>query len=180
MKGKQSDNASAVPLPNFYIDDEDEGVESEVPTIVSHHIHSNVPLPTVVPITANTVCDTSKEVHTQDLIAAVSLSDGLKNCCEKFRRKHSGDFSCHVLATASPKPWKENEEPPVIIMSASCTDYFSDSDLCNKDTSEILFGQSPECSSDLDSTPSSTNESIVGFIEHEHKFVFRGLKENKA
>ncbi|KAF7809255.1 cyclin-D1-1 [Senna tora] len=57
-------------------------------------------------------------------------------------------------------------------MSASCTDYFSDSDLlCSEDTSGILSGESPECSSDLDSPPSSTDESIAGFIEHEHEFV---------
>ncbi|XP_054808326.1 cyclin-D1-1-like [Prosopis cineraria] len=57
-------------------------------------------------------------------------------------------------------------------MSVSCTDYFPDSDLlCDEDTSGILSGESTECSFDLDSSPSSAEESIAGFIEHERSFV---------
>ncbi|KAJ7953672.1 Cyclin-D1-1 [Quillaja saponaria] len=56
-------------------------------------------------------------------------------------------------------------------MSVSCSEYFSDSDLlCGEDTSGILSGDSPECSSDIDSSR-STEESIASFIEDEHNFV---------
>ncbi|KAK7317582.1 hypothetical protein RJT34_01942 [Clitoria ternatea] len=70
-----------------------------------------------------------------------------------------------------------NEEPPqALLMSVSC---ISDYDLfCGEDTSGILSGESPECSSDLDSSlpplsPSSATEdySIATFIEHERNFV---------
>ncbi|XP_061358692.1 cyclin-D1-1-like [Gastrolobium bilobum] len=70
-----------------------------------------------------------------------------------------------------------NEEPPpAILMSLSC---ISDYDLlCREDTSGILSVESPECSSDLDSSllsssssSSSTEESIACFIEHERNFV---------
>ncbi|XP_054775930.1 cyclin-D1-1 [Prosopis cineraria] len=60
-------------------------------------------------------------------------------------------------------------------MSVSCSDsYFRDSDLlCCEGTSGILSGESPECSSDLDSSPSPVllEESIAEFIEEERNFV---------
>ncbi|XP_020236527.1 cyclin-D1-1 [Cajanus cajan] len=68
------------------------------------------------------------------------------------------------------------EPPPALLMSVSC---ISDYDLlCAEDTSGILSGDSPECSSDIDSSPPppsppSTTEdcSIASFIEHERNFV---------
>ncbi|KAI9125139.1 hypothetical protein K1719_003755 [Acacia pycnantha] len=60
-------------------------------------------------------------------------------------------------------------------MSVSCSNhYLCDSDLlCCEDTSGILSGESPECSSDLDSLPSPVflEDSIAGFIEEERNFV---------
>ncbi|XP_061370171.1 cyclin-D1-1 [Gastrolobium bilobum] len=57
-------------------------------------------------------------------------------------------------------------------MSISCSNCFSDSDLlCVEDTSGILSGESPEYSSDLDSSSPSDDESIAGLIEDEHNFV---------
>ncbi|KAF3431321.1 hypothetical protein FNV43_RR26052 [Rhamnella rubrinervis] len=53
-------------------------------------------------------------------------------------------------------------------MSLSCSDCFSDL-LCAED-SGILSGESPECSSDLDS-PACSEESIASFIEDERNFV---------
>ncbi|KAI4314282.1 hypothetical protein L6164_027207 [Bauhinia variegata] len=59
-------------------------------------------------------------------------------------------------------------------MSVSCSEFFPDSDLlCAEDTSEILSGESPECSSDLDSSPPLAEESIAGFLEDERNFVPR-------
>ncbi|TKY58596.1 Cyclin-D1-1 protein [Spatholobus suberectus] len=68
------------------------------------------------------------------------------------------------------------EPPPALLMSVSC---ISDFDLlCGEETSGILSGESPECSSNLDSyppppSPPSTTEdySITSFIEHERNFV---------
>ncbi|KAL6187100.1 hypothetical protein ACLB2K_043215 [Fragaria x ananassa] len=54
-------------------------------------------------------------------------------------------------------------------MSLSCSDCLSDL-LCGEDSSEILSGESPECSSDIES-PAFSEESIAGFIEDERKFV---------
>ncbi|KAJ1389905.1 Cyclin-like [Sesbania bispinosa] len=57
-------------------------------------------------------------------------------------------------------------------MSVSCSNCFPDSDLlCGEDTSGILSEESPECSSDIDSSLPSEEESIAGFIEDEHNFV---------
>ncbi|XP_027361847.1 cyclin-D1-1 [Abrus precatorius] len=58
-------------------------------------------------------------------------------------------------------------------MSVSFSNCFPDSFLlCGEDTSGILSsGDSPECSSDLDSSPPSEEESIAGFIEDERNFV---------
>ncbi|CAJ1940031.1 unnamed protein product [Sphenostylis stenocarpa] len=61
-------------------------------------------------------------------------------------------------------------------MSVSC---ISDYDLlCAEDSSGILSGDSPECSSDIDSSPpplspppSTEDYSIASFIEHERNFV---------
>ncbi|XP_015884178.2 cyclin-D1-1 [Ziziphus jujuba] len=53
-------------------------------------------------------------------------------------------------------------------MSLSCSDCFSDL-LCAED-SGILSGESPECSSDLES-PACSEESIASFIEDERNFV---------
>ncbi|XP_027346219.1 cyclin-D1-1-like [Abrus precatorius] len=67
-----------------------------------------------------------------------------------------------------------NEEaPPALPMSVSC---ISDYDLlCGEDTSGILSGESPECSSDLNSSPPpsflSAEDSVASFIEHERNFV---------
>ncbi|KAK7348685.1 hypothetical protein VNO80_23299 [Phaseolus coccineus] len=70
-----------------------------------------------------------------------------------------------------------NAEPPAaLLMSVSC---ISDYDLhCDEETSGILSGESPECSSDIDSSPSppspptSTEDcSIASFIEHERNFI---------
>lgn len=56
-------------------------------------------------------------------------------------------------------------------MSVSCSYCFPDSFLlCGEDSSEILSGDSPECSSDLNSPPEE-EESIAGFIEDERNFV---------
>ncbi|RDX74064.1 Cyclin-D1-1, partial [Mucuna pruriens] len=83
----------------------------------------------------------------------------------------SGDFSDRFPATLHPKPWQQNEPPP-IAMSVSYSNCFPDSYLlCGEDSSEILSGDSPECSSDLDSSPPSEEESIAGFIEDERNFV---------
>ncbi|KAL2344285.1 hypothetical protein Fmac_005570 [Flemingia macrophylla] len=66
------------------------------------------------------------------------------------------------------------EPPPELLMSLSCV---SDYDLlCAEDTSGILSGDSPECSSDIDSPPPATHSttedsSIATFIEHERYFV---------
>ncbi|KAJ8759019.1 hypothetical protein K2173_003257 [Erythroxylum novogranatense] len=54
-------------------------------------------------------------------------------------------------------------------MSMSCSDCFSDL-LCSEDSSEIFSGESPEYSSDLESS-SCTEQSITGFLEDERKFV---------
>ncbi|XP_065860972.1 cyclin-D1-1 [Euphorbia lathyris] len=54
-------------------------------------------------------------------------------------------------------------------MSLSCSDCFNDL-LCSEDSSELFSGDSPECSSDLDS-PACTEESIASFIEDERNFV---------
>ncbi|KAL5178877.1 Cyclin-D1-1 [Glycine soja] len=71
------------------------------------------------------------------------------------------------------KPWPENESPP-IAMSVSCSNCFPDDDhsflLCGEDSSGIM-DSSPECSSDLDSSPPSEAESIAGFMEDERNFV---------
>ncbi|KAL2349368.1 hypothetical protein Fmac_003368 [Flemingia macrophylla] len=60
-------------------------------------------------------------------------------------------------------------------MSVSCSNCFPDSFLlCGENSSEVLSGDSPECSSDLDSLPpplSEEEESIAGFIEDERNFV---------
>ncbi|XP_057448417.1 cyclin-D1-1-like isoform X1 [Lotus japonicus] len=60
-------------------------------------------------------------------------------------------------------------------MSVSCSNFFPDSDLlCGEDTSSILSGDSPEFSSDLDSSPpplDDDDETIAGFIEDERNFV---------
>lgn len=60
-------------------------------------------------------------------------------------------------------------------MSVSCSNFFPDSDLlCGEDTSSILSGDSPEFSSDLDSSPpplEDDDETIAGFIEDERNFV---------
>ncbi|XP_059656004.1 cyclin-D1-1-like isoform X2 [Cornus florida] len=53
-------------------------------------------------------------------------------------------------------------------MSVSCSDCFSDL-LCCED-SEILSGDSPECSSDVES-PAYVEESIAGLIEEERNYV---------
>ena len=71
------------------------------------------------------------------------------------------------------KPWPrpQNESPP-IAMSVSCSNCLSDSILlCGEDSSGVLSGESPECSSDLDSSPPSEEDSIAGFIEDERHFV---------
>ncbi|KEH19936.1 carboxy-terminal domain cyclin [Medicago truncatula] len=72
------------------------------------------------------------------------------------------------------------EQLPAILMPLSST---SDCELlCGEDSSEVLTGDLPECSSDLDSSSSSQlpssslfaeeeEESIAVFIEHEFKFV---------
>ncbi|XP_047156656.1 cyclin-D1-1 isoform X2 [Vigna umbellata] len=57
-------------------------------------------------------------------------------------------------------------------MSVSCSNCVPDSFLlCGEDSSGVLSGESPECSSDLDSSPPSEEESIAGFIEDERHFV---------
>ncbi|TKY69814.1 hypothetical protein E2542_SST06096 [Spatholobus suberectus] len=83
----------------------------------------------------------------------------------------SGDFSDRFPATPHPTPWRQNEPPP-IAMSVSCSNCLPDSFLlCGEDSSGILSGDLPECSSDLDSSPPSEAESIAGFIEDERNFV---------
>ncbi|KAK7307200.1 hypothetical protein VNO77_40038 [Canavalia gladiata] len=83
----------------------------------------------------------------------------------------SGDSSDNVPAISHPKPWQQNE-PPQIAMSVSCSNCLPDSYLlCGEDSSGILSGESPECSSDIDSSSPSEEESIAGFIEDEHNFV---------
>ncbi|KAK7309515.1 hypothetical protein RJT34_06311 [Clitoria ternatea] len=73
-------------------------------------------------------------------------------------------------ATSLP-PWLQNEPAP-IAMSISCSNCFPESFLlCGEDTSGILSGDSPECSSDFESSPPPEDDSIAGFIEDEHKFV---------
>ncbi|KAJ9172083.1 hypothetical protein P3X46_015369 [Hevea brasiliensis] len=54
-------------------------------------------------------------------------------------------------------------------MSLPCSDCFTDL-LCSEDSSEIFSGESPECSSDLES-PACIEESIASFIEDERNFV---------
>lgn len=72
-----------------------------------------------------------------------------------------------------------DEQLPAILMPLFST---SDCDLhCGEDSSEVITGDSPEYSSDLDSLSSSLplssllteeeEESITVFIEDEHKFV---------
>ncbi|XP_022632550.1 cyclin-D1-1 isoform X1 [Vigna radiata var. radiata] len=57
-------------------------------------------------------------------------------------------------------------------MSVSCSNCVPDSFLlCGEDSSGVLSGESPECSSDLDSSPPSEEVSIAGFIEDERHFV---------
>ena len=57
-------------------------------------------------------------------------------------------------------------------MSISCSDRFTDL-LCCEDSDEVLSGESPECSSELEYSPASFIEesSIAGFIEDERNFV---------
>ncbi|KAE8726081.1 Cyclin-D1-1 [Hibiscus syriacus] len=56
-------------------------------------------------------------------------------------------------------------------MSVSCSDRFTDL-LCGEDSDEVFSGDSPACSSELDSPASCIEESsIAGFIEHERNFV---------
>jgi len=97
-----------------------------------------------------------------------------------FPQNHfSGDISGQVPATSPSIPHGNimNAEPPAaLLMSVSCN---SDYDLhCAEETSGILSGESPECSSDIDSSPpppslppSSGNYSIASFIEHERNFI---------
>ncbi|WVZ23397.1 hypothetical protein V8G54_001941, partial [Vigna mungo] len=84
-----------------------------------------------------------------------------------------------VPATSPPIPhgyMMKAEPPTAFLMSVSC---ISDYDLlCADESSGILSGDSPECSSDVDSTspppsplPSSEDYSIASFIEHERNFV---------
>jgi len=80
---------------------------------------------------------------------------------------HSGDFSGDFQGRVGER-WEENEKARLSIMSDSCSDRFSDL-LCGEG-SEILSGESPECSSDLDSGP-CIDESIAEFIEDERHFV---------
>ncbi|OAY61536.1 cyclin-D1-1 [Manihot esculenta] len=54
-------------------------------------------------------------------------------------------------------------------MSLPCSDCFTDL-LCSEDSSGIFSGESPECSSDLES-PACIEESIASFIEDERNFV---------
>ncbi|KAK7367924.1 hypothetical protein VNO80_09944 [Phaseolus coccineus] len=85
----------------------------------------------------------------------------------------SGDFSDRLPATPHRKLWPrpQNEYPP-IAMSVSCSNCLPDSLLlCGEDSSGVLSGESPECSSDLDSWPPSEEDSIAGFIEDERHFV---------
>ncbi|BBG94123.1 hypothetical protein Prudu_002331, partial [Prunus dulcis] len=77
--------------------------------------------------------------------------------------------------------WRENEgdyrsETAAIIIiittimsSVWSSDCFSDL-LCCEDYSGILSGESPECSSDMES-PACSEESIAGFIEDERNYV---------
>ena len=54
---------------------------------------------------------------------------------------------------------------------SSSDDCFIDSQLlCDEDSSDILSGESPEYSSDLES-PASSEDSIASFIEDERHFV---------
>jgi hypothetical protein len=62
------------------------------------------------------------------------------------------------------KRLEENGKARLSIMSDLCSDHFSDL-LCGEG-SEILLGESPECSSDLDSGL-CIDESIAEFIEDE-------------
>ncbi|XP_022776049.1 cyclin-D1-1-like [Durio zibethinus] len=56
-------------------------------------------------------------------------------------------------------------------MSVSCSDRFTDL-LCGEDSDEVFSGESPACSSELDSSASCIEESsIAGFIEDERNFV---------
>ncbi|KAA3482933.1 cyclin-D1-1 [Gossypium australe] len=56
-------------------------------------------------------------------------------------------------------------------MSLSCSDRFTDL-LCAEDSDEVLSGESPACSSELDSQASCIEESSIdGFIEDEINFV---------
>ncbi|XWS68950.1 hypothetical protein CRYUN_Cryun04dG0137700 [Craigia yunnanensis] len=56
-------------------------------------------------------------------------------------------------------------------MSVSCSDRFTDL-LCGEDSDEVFSGESPACSSELDSPASCIEESsIAGFIEDERNFV---------
>ncbi|OAY49871.1 cyclin-D1-1 isoform X2 [Manihot esculenta] len=54
-------------------------------------------------------------------------------------------------------------------MSLPCSDCFTDL-LCCEESSEIFSGESPECSSDLESS-ACIEESIASFIEDERNFV---------
>lgn len=56
-------------------------------------------------------------------------------------------------------------------MSVSCSDRFTDL-LCSEDSDEVLSGESPACSSELESPDSCVEESsIASFIEGERNFV---------
>lgn len=65
--------------------------------------------------------------------------------------------------------WEENEELEAAIMSVSISKCFSDL-LCQEDSSGVLSGESPGCSSDLDCT-ACVEESIAALIEDERHFV---------
>lgn len=80
------------------------------------------------------------------------------------------------LVTQHDKAMIEEEQLPAILMPSDCEL------LCGEDSSEVLTGDLPECSSDLDSSSSSQlpssslfaeeeEDSIAVFIEHEFKFV---------
>ncbi|KAK8655408.1 hypothetical protein V6N13_107986 [Hibiscus sabdariffa] len=60
---------------------------------------------------------------------------------------------------------------PTLNMSLSCSDRFTDL-LCAEDSDEVLSGESPACSSELESPTTSIEESSIdGFIEDETNFV---------
>ncbi|GLT40064.1 hypothetical protein SLA2020_142220 [Shorea laevis] len=57
-------------------------------------------------------------------------------------------------------------------MSVSCSDCFTDL-LCGEDSCDVFSGESPECSSEFDSSACVEESSIAGFIEDERNFVRR-------